>query len=109
MWFGPAFTGAKIALLCGDKLVAYRRDDRPDIPFPGHWDLAGGGREGSESPIDCALREVREEFGIAVDHAAIIWERHYPSWNHSAIMSYFFVGTLTRENVANIHFGDEGQ
>lgn len=48
---GEAFCGAKIALVCGDRLVAYRRDAKPSIPWPGLWDLPGGGREGEEMPV----------------------------------------------------------
>ena len=42
------FSGAKLALFLGADLLVIRRDMRPDIPFPGHWDLPGGGREGEE-------------------------------------------------------------
>ena len=40
------FSGAKIVLKCEDRLLTYLRDDKPGIPFPGIWDLPGGGREG---------------------------------------------------------------
>ncbi|RVE89918.1 hypothetical protein CN172_30815 [Sinorhizobium meliloti] len=56
MWNGPAFTGSKIALIVGGGLITYKRDQKPDIPFPGMWDLPGGGREGDESPAECAIR-----------------------------------------------------
>ncbi len=39
-----AFGGAKIALLCDDRLLVYQRDDKPGIPWPG-LGIAGGGRE----------------------------------------------------------------
>ena len=45
-----SFIGAKLALFIGADLLTILRDDRPDIPFPGHWDFPGGGREGGESP-----------------------------------------------------------
>jgi hypothetical protein len=57
-WDGTGFGGTKIALLCGDHAVVYLRDDKPGIPFPGMWDLPGGGREGNEGPIECGIREV---------------------------------------------------
>src|SRR5690606_34782771 len=44
-----AFSGAKIALVCGGRLVTYQRDAKPSIPWPGLWDLPGGGREGVET------------------------------------------------------------
>ena len=36
------FSGTKIALFIGDRLLVMRRDDRPDIPYPGYLDLPGG-------------------------------------------------------------------
>lgn len=45
------FSGAKIALLCDGQLLTYQRDDKPGIPWPGLWDLPGGGRESDESPL----------------------------------------------------------
>ena len=50
------FQGCKIALFCGDKLLVILRDDKENIPWPNMWELPGGGREGDESPFDCAAR-----------------------------------------------------
>ena len=61
-----AFGGAKIALLCDDRLLVYQRDDKPGIPWPGLWDLPGGGRENGETPLQCVQRETQEEFGVAI-------------------------------------------
>ena len=44
------FEGAKIAVIVGERVLALLRDDRADLPWPGHWDLPGGGREGGETP-----------------------------------------------------------
>ena len=71
------FRGAKMAILRGDSVLALLRDDRADIPWPGHWDLPGGGREGSETPAACALRETREELGLALPEAALSWGRRF--------------------------------
>lgn len=103
------FAGAKIALICGRRLVAYKRDDKPGIPFPGLWDLPGGGREGDETPLSCALREVREEFGIAVASETICWCRRYPSVTAPGLVTYFLAAPLSEAQVAAIRFGDEGQ
>jgi len=71
------FSGAKIAVLCDGRLLTYLRDALPTIPWPGLWDLPGGGREDAETPLQCALRETREEFGLSLDPAWIVWERVY--------------------------------
>jgi 8-oxo-dGTP diphosphatase len=104
-----AFHGAKIALICGDALIAYRRDDTPGIPNPGLWDLPGGGREGDETPEQTTLREVEEEFGLALDPACISWRRRYPSVDHPGHLGWFLVGALDRADIARVRFGDEGE
>lgn len=40
------------------------RDDKPDIPEPGKWDLLGGQLEAAESPLSGIKREIREEIVI---------------------------------------------
>lgn len=62
-----------MALLCDGSILTYLRDDKVGIPFPGFWDLPGGGREGSESPVECALRELEEEFALRLPAGRIEW------------------------------------
>jgi len=104
-----AFSGAKIALVCGGRLVAYRRDAKPAIPWPGLWDLPGGGREGCESPEACALREVQEEFGLVLGPDRIHWRRRYPAVLAAQMHTYFLAAAISEAEVAAIRFGDEGQ
>jgi len=106
---GESFAGAKIALVCGGRLVVYRRDDKPSIPWPGLWDLPGGGREGGESPVDCALRETEEEFGLVLDPARVHWRRAYPGVLSRQTRTWFLAAAVTEAEVAAIRFGDEGQ
>ncbi|MEL7100306.1 MAG: NUDIX hydrolase [Pseudomonadota bacterium] len=82
------------------------RDDKPEIPWPGHWDLPGGGREGRETPLDCALRETHEELGLVIDPHAVRWGRAFAK---GASYDWFFAGHIAREAAAQITFGDEGQ
>ncbi|MGE0667730.1 MAG: NUDIX hydrolase [Sphingomonadales bacterium] len=103
------FSGSKIALFLGDHVLVYQRDDFPGLRYAGMWDLPGGGREGDETPVECALRELEEEFGIRVDPDAITWKRVYPSADFPGQAAHFFVGTLTQAHVDAIVFGDEGQ
>ena len=103
------FTGSKIALICGDKVLTILRDDKDDIPCPNMWELPGGGREGNESPFECAAREVYEELGIHLNEDCLLWGKIYPSVIFEGKQSVFMVGQLRQEQFDNITFGDEGQ
>ena len=103
------FQGCKIALICGDKVLTILRDDKDDIPCPNMWELPGGGREGNESPFECATREVYEELGIHLDEDCLLWSKIYPSVIFKDKQSVFMVGQLSQDQFDNITFGDEGQ
>lgn len=70
---------------------------------------AAGGREGDESPFECARREVYEELGIHLDEDCLLWSKIYPSVIFKGKKSVFMVGQLRQEQFDNIIFGDEGQ
>lgn len=103
------FHGAKAALLIGPSLLATLRDDVPGIPFPGAWDLPGGGREGAEAPEETLAREVREEVGLDLAGAARLWARAFPSGTHPGETSWFFVLRLPPGAARGIAMRDEGQ
>ena len=103
------FQGCKIALICGDKVLTILRDDKDDIPCPNMWELPGGGREGNESPFECAAREVYEELGIHLIEECLLWSKVYPSMLFEGKESVFLVGKLRQEQFDSIVFGDEGQ
>jgi 8-oxo-dGTP diphosphatase len=46
------------------RLLIYLRDNKPEIPFPNHWDFFGGHVEAWETPEEAMVREVKEELGI---------------------------------------------
>ncbi|MBP2620549.1 NUDIX hydrolase [Streptococcus panodentis] len=103
------FSGCKIALICGDQLLTILRDNIPTIPWPGMWELPGGGRESEETPFECVRREVFEELALKLEEAAVIWAKEYQGMVNPDKISIFMVGTITQEDVASIVFGDEGQ
>lgn len=103
------FTGCKIALICEGQILTILRDDKETIPYPNMWDLPGGGREGNESPFECAAREVYEELGIHLDEDCLLWSKIYPSVIFKDKQSVFMVGQLRQEQFDNITFGNEGQ
>ncbi|MFK3796924.1 NUDIX hydrolase [Pseudomonas sp. NPDC088444] len=105
----PPFSGAKIALLCDDQGLIYQRDDTPTIPWPGLWDLPGGGREGDETPAQCALRETHEEFGLTLDPAWIVCQRVYVGQGMNGLDTWFLVADVPSGTFDQVVFGDEGQ
>lgn len=100
------FAGAKLILLIGPHLLVIRRDNDPAIPWPGRLDFPGGGREGAETPLDCALRETEEEIGLRLGPDEVAWnmwaERPQgPIW--------YFAARIPAGRADDIVFGDEGQ
>lgn len=49
-----------------NNLLLQRRDEKPDISNPGMIGMFGGHKEGDETDVECALREVEEETGLAL-------------------------------------------
>lgn len=103
------FHGCKLALFNSEgEILVFLRDDKPDIESPNMWDLPGGGREGDESPEDCVLRELYEEFGLTLGLDRLIYKKYYYQECRGR-SAYFFVGEVTQEETQAIQFGDEGQ
>ena len=99
--------GAKLALFVGDDLAVLLRDDKPGLLWANHWDLPGGGREGTETPLSCALRETEEELALRLDPSDVCWGRDYGA--SSGDISWFFAAHVPGDVAGQIQLGDEGQ
>lgn len=102
------FIGVKIALLCGDKVLVYLRDNKPGINFPGLWDLPGGGREDHETPEECITRELQEECQFTLQPEQIVFKKFLPALHDDSLTSCFMVADVSEEDIAGMHFGEEG-
>jgi 8-oxo-dGTP diphosphatase len=60
---------AAIILVESDGYLLQLRDARPDIWYPDHWGLFGGGTEPGEDPVQSLARELREELELELEHA----------------------------------------
>jgi 8-oxo-dGTP diphosphatase len=102
------FTGCKLAYIFNGQLLVYKRDDFAHIPFAGMWDFPGGGREGNETPEQCVLRELNEEFAIALDESRLIFKQKVANHLNTGD-AFFFVAEGRLAEIESIVFGSEGQ
>ncbi len=103
------FHGAKMALISDRHVLTLLRDDLATIPFPDMWDFPGGGREGNETPQDCVLRELYEEFGLRVKTQDLIYQNSRDGVLPGQPKIWFFGAVLDELDPRQIRFGNEGQ
>lgn len=103
------FVGTTGLIYFGQSLVlSYTRDHNTNS-YPGHRDLAGGGREGpKETPFCTFARELDEEFDLGINIDQIVYAKQYPGLVEPQKVGYFVVGCLDESEIDNIRFGDEG-
>ncbi|MDO8343714.1 MAG: NUDIX hydrolase [Cellvibrio sp.] len=102
------FTGCKLAYMFNGQLLVYKRDNFAHIPFPDLWDFPGGGREGNESPEECVLRELNEEFGLSLPESRLVFKKKDSDYLNTG-NSFFFVVDGQQAEIDAIVFGTEGQ
>jgi len=81
------------------KLVAQLRDDKPTIPYPGHWSTLGGRVEDGETPDEAVQQELMEEIGFCP--LMRFWRVFETSYSVNGIPMtseiYAYVGPLDRD------------
>lgn len=103
------FSGAKLAILAKGHVLALLRDNNPEIDYPNYWDLPGGGREGHELPVECAIRETFEEARLRIAPTDVVWRRIYRNPEPGKLAHWFFVATPGWLTLPAARLGDEGQ
>ncbi|MBC8284310.1 MAG: NUDIX domain-containing protein [Nitrospinae bacterium] len=72
------------------------RDNDPTIPASGQWSLFGGGIEGTETPKDAIIREIKEELSVTTcDFEFLGCVEYYCSFKKEDIHISFFVADIT--------------
>jgi 8-oxo-dGTP diphosphatase len=61
-----------------NKILLLLRDNIPQIKYPNMWDIPGGNVEINETPEECIIREIKEEFGITITGYELFEEREFP-------------------------------
>jgi putative (di)nucleoside polyphosphate hydrolase len=80
-----------VKLSCGILII----DDSQNILLghvtgQNHWDIPKGGIDEGETPLQCAIRETREEFGINFDGAELedLGQMHYTAKKNLHLFLY---------------------
>ena len=78
-----------------NQILLYKRDNNPNIAFPGCWSTLGGLVETGETPKQAIKRELLEEIelNIAVEFWKV-YERPYSP--HTTIIQHVFIGQLNK-------------
>ncbi len=81
---------SSVALFASDKVLLVQR---ARSPYRGYWTLPGGRAEPSESPEECAKREVEEELGMIVQALTPVVVQKLAGYELSVFASRAFSGT----------------
>jgi 8-oxo-dGTP diphosphatase len=99
--------GAGAIITYDKKILMLLRDNKPEIPDPGCWQLIGGDSEKNETPEITLIREVKEETNIQIrkNQASEIGKIIVPG----KLEYFLFWVRLSKNDLGNIELGNEGQ
>jgi 8-oxo-dGTP diphosphatase len=93
--------------------VLWRRDPSGEIevavvhrPRYDDWTLPKGKRDGGETDLETALREVKEETGLDAAPGAVVGSARYNSADGPKVVTYFALEAAAGEFVANDEVDD---
>ncbi len=91
-----------------DEILLYLRDNKPEIPFPHHWDLFGGHIEKGETPEEALEREVEEELGININNYKFFKKYVVSKGDASPNIKYVYSGKIDKTiDELTLHEGEK--
>ena len=101
----PADASAVIITDDQDRYLLQRRDDKPDIFYPGCLGLFGGALEDGETFEEAAIREVQEELGLRLQAPFNRFTRMqlgFEPFGYDSVDRVFFTTRITNEEIQSI-------
>lgn len=92
-----------VVLDASNHVLLLHTRDQGNPAFGTSWELPGGGMEPGETYIEAAIRELREETGIAVDRARV----GKPTWRRDVEYTYRGERRFQHELVAMIRLDQD--
>ena len=110
---GPVLTprdaAAALLVLPGERYLMQRRDDKPELFYPGHWSCFGGAMNKDEEPMATLRRELREELELEMPAAKLFGRFEFDLEGRLRFDRIFFEVRITDETFARLklHEGAE--
>ena len=94
--------GVAIVRHAGRYLAGFRG---PNVPLAGYAEFPGGKCEPGESPGDCAVRECREETGLAIHVERLLRQEQFTYPHGEVDLHFFHCAPNDQETIAADHQG----
>jgi 8-oxo-dGTP diphosphatase len=60
------------------RVLLFLRDQKTSIPYPNMWDIPGGHVEEGETPLECIVREIKEEMDLDLEGFQLFCVTEFP-------------------------------